>query len=162
MDTLYTFWDNSTHYKTESVHFSGLMNSATKECFLAPLCLVVPALTAGSPNAEASYRLFVGGGMLLSAVFRTPCCSYVRELFIATSWSEKQCMFSFLRSHRGSFSTWQSVPCSRVPSAPSSSPAPPATRWSVGTRFNFPYAPIDVPFPSILTGYPQSAQPLNP
>ena len=108
------------------------------ECFLAPLCLVVPALTAGSPNAEASYRLFVGGGMLLSAVFRTPCYSYVRELFIATSWSEKQCMFSFLRSHRGSFSTWQSVPCSRVPSAPSSSPAPPATRWSFGTRFKFP------------------------
>ena len=30
MDTLYTFWDNSTHYKTESVHFLGLMNSATK------------------------------------------------------------------------------------------------------------------------------------
>ena len=31
MDTLYTFWDNITHYKTESVHFLGLMNSATKE-----------------------------------------------------------------------------------------------------------------------------------
>ena len=30
MDTLYTFWDNSTHYKTESVIFLGLMNSATK------------------------------------------------------------------------------------------------------------------------------------
>ena len=30
MDTLYTFWDNSTHYKTESVHFWGLMNSATR------------------------------------------------------------------------------------------------------------------------------------
>ena len=30
MDTLYTFWDNITHYKTESVHFLGLMNSATK------------------------------------------------------------------------------------------------------------------------------------
>ena len=30
MDTLYTFWDNITHYKTESVHFWGLMNSATK------------------------------------------------------------------------------------------------------------------------------------
>ena len=30
MDTLYTFWDNSTHYKTESVNFLGLMNSATK------------------------------------------------------------------------------------------------------------------------------------
>ena len=30
MDTLYTFWDNITHYKTESVHLLGLMNSATK------------------------------------------------------------------------------------------------------------------------------------
>ena len=30
MDTLYTFWDNITHYKTESVHFWGLMTSATK------------------------------------------------------------------------------------------------------------------------------------
>ena len=30
MDTLYTFWDNIAHYKTESVDFLGLMNSATK------------------------------------------------------------------------------------------------------------------------------------
>ena len=30
MDALYTFWDNITHYKTECVHFLGLMNSATK------------------------------------------------------------------------------------------------------------------------------------
>ena len=30
MDTLYTFGDNTTDYKTESVHFLGLMNSATK------------------------------------------------------------------------------------------------------------------------------------
>ena len=30
MDTLYTFWDNITHYKTESVHFLVLMNSATE------------------------------------------------------------------------------------------------------------------------------------
>ena len=30
LDTLYTFWDNITHYKTESVHFWGLMNSATE------------------------------------------------------------------------------------------------------------------------------------
>ena len=29
MDTLYTFWDSITHYKAESVHFLGLMNSAT-------------------------------------------------------------------------------------------------------------------------------------
>ena len=30
MDTLYTFGANITHYKTKSVHFWGLMNSATK------------------------------------------------------------------------------------------------------------------------------------
>ena len=30
MDTLYTFGDNFTHYKTESVYFWGLMNSANK------------------------------------------------------------------------------------------------------------------------------------
>ena len=30
MDTLYTFWDNLTHYKTKSVDFLGLMNSSTK------------------------------------------------------------------------------------------------------------------------------------
>ena len=33
MDTLYTFWDNNAHYKTESVYFWGLMNSATKRVF---------------------------------------------------------------------------------------------------------------------------------
>ena len=30
MDTLYTFGDNITHYKTKSVYFWGLINSATK------------------------------------------------------------------------------------------------------------------------------------
>ena len=29
MDTLYTFWDSITHYRTKSVHFLRLMNSAT-------------------------------------------------------------------------------------------------------------------------------------
>ena len=32
MDILYTFWDNITHYKPESVHFLGLMSSATQFC----------------------------------------------------------------------------------------------------------------------------------
>ena len=32
MDTLYTFWDNGTHYKTES-KLLGLMNSATKKSY---------------------------------------------------------------------------------------------------------------------------------
>ena len=30
MDTLYTFWDSITHSKNKSVHFWGLVNSATK------------------------------------------------------------------------------------------------------------------------------------
>ena len=30
MDTLYTFGEHITRYKTESVHFLGLMNSATE------------------------------------------------------------------------------------------------------------------------------------
>ena len=30
MDTLYTFWGDITHYKTESVHFLGRMDPATK------------------------------------------------------------------------------------------------------------------------------------
>ena len=36
MDTFYTFWDNVTHYKTESRHFWGLTNSATKFRSLTP------------------------------------------------------------------------------------------------------------------------------
>ena len=31
MDTLYTFLDNTTHYKTKSVHFLVRMNSAAKK-----------------------------------------------------------------------------------------------------------------------------------
>ena len=37
MSMLYTFWDHVTYYKTESVHFWGLMNSATKRDLLALL-----------------------------------------------------------------------------------------------------------------------------
>ena len=36
MDTLYTFGDNITHYKTESVHFSGVLGIYQK--------VVVPTL----------------------------------------------------------------------------------------------------------------------
>ena len=39
MDTLYTFWDNTTHYKTKSVHCLGLMNSATKTVTMSILQL---------------------------------------------------------------------------------------------------------------------------
>ena len=40
MDTLDTFWDNITYYKTESVNFLVLMNSATRllEAFLYLRC----------------------------------------------------------------------------------------------------------------------------
>ena len=40
MDTLYTFWDNISHYKTTSVDFLGLMNSATKESYGRVSCWV--------------------------------------------------------------------------------------------------------------------------
>ena len=39
MDTLYTFGDNITHYKTKSVHFLWLMNSATKLYSSLPLVI---------------------------------------------------------------------------------------------------------------------------
>ena len=52
MDTLYTFWDNITHYETKSVHFLGLMNSATKNVEQTPQKLtgkdVGPEFTYGS------------------------------------------------------------------------------------------------------------------
>ena len=41
MDTLFTAWDNITHYKTESAHFWGLMNSATKLFLLSILLVLV-------------------------------------------------------------------------------------------------------------------------
>ena len=62
MDTLYTFWDNTTHYKTESVHFWGLMNSATKLGFMgcesdlwAQAFSVDP--TVASPAQQEVWRL---------------------------------------------------------------------------------------------------------
>ena len=36
MDKFYTFWDNLTHHKTESVHFLGLMDSATRSIWEFP------------------------------------------------------------------------------------------------------------------------------
>ena len=40
VDTLCTSWDNITHYKTKSVNFLGLMNSATKVLrWVKVLCL---------------------------------------------------------------------------------------------------------------------------
>ena len=51
MDTLYTFWDNITHYKTKSVHFLGLMNSATKRMSSGYSRLrSVPSNASGRPS----------------------------------------------------------------------------------------------------------------
>ena len=47
MDTLYTFWDNLTHYKAESVHFLGLMNSATK-IITTVIMSIVSTISIGS------------------------------------------------------------------------------------------------------------------
>ena len=65
-DTLYTFWDNITHYKTESVNFLGLMNSATKHTSQLPGERLSRRLTA-SPRPEnetfAGLWSFIGFGM---------------------------------------------------------------------------------------------------
>ena len=51
MDTLYTFLDNITHYRTESVHFLGLMNSATKKLRSGHFtCLEHPELAMAEVN----------------------------------------------------------------------------------------------------------------
>ena len=47
MDTLYTFWDSITHYKAESVHFLGLMNSATK-IITTVIMSIVSTISIGS------------------------------------------------------------------------------------------------------------------
>ena len=61
MDTLFTFWDDITHYKTKSVHFLGLMNSAFKAIgllshrefvvLLFALCLIGAFLGLSSSKA---------------------------------------------------------------------------------------------------------------
>ena len=48
VDTLYTFWDYITHYKTESVYFWGLMSSATKSVFCSGFKIHGPGLQGGS------------------------------------------------------------------------------------------------------------------
>ena len=54
MDTLYTFWDNITHYKTKGVHFLGLMNSATRfSCLGSPKSLGKQAIS-GFVGAQVS------------------------------------------------------------------------------------------------------------
>ena len=55
MDTLYTFGENSTHYKTESVHFAGLMNSATQ------LLRLRSYRTFGTNSCSEGLRAWVAG-----------------------------------------------------------------------------------------------------
>ena len=78
MDTLYTFRDNITHYKTKSVHFWGLMNSATKFRGLGLRVIRVKGLLFGpllqgprpwaegpkpwTLNPQAERRTTLGGG----------------------------------------------------------------------------------------------------
>ena len=46
MDTLYTFWDNISHYKTESVDFLGLITQQLS--FFSESCVVsLGAFTVG-------------------------------------------------------------------------------------------------------------------
>ena len=61
MDTLYTFWDNITYYKTESVYFLGLMNSATKfttECALSQIGQVKNASGDSCSNSSGPGLVF--------------------------------------------------------------------------------------------------------
>ena len=72
VDTLYTFWDSSTHYKTESVHFWGLMNSATK------------MQTLGFRDRAAGFPVLLAVAMLLWGVrlawkVRTSNCHASRD-----------------------------------------------------------------------------------
>ena len=64
MDTLYTFWDNITHYQTESIDFLGLMNSATKVPF--SLALHYPKKLPQTPaNWNMGLRQLVLGSLML-------------------------------------------------------------------------------------------------
>ena len=71
VDRLYTFGDNITHYKTESLHFGGLMNSATKRLktikhstspFIQTVSL--PGWCAWLQDLPAALRQFPWGGGL--------------------------------------------------------------------------------------------------
>ena len=53
VDTLYTFWDNTTHYRTKSVHILGHMNSATKKRATSPKPHTPkPSTMNGKPKAD--------------------------------------------------------------------------------------------------------------
>ena len=87
MDTLYTFWDNITHYKTESVHFWGLLNSATRELTSAPEALdPKPAKIAKPYSGNPEEPLLV---QIHQPTLRTPKtgireCPYILTRMYAT------------------------------------------------------------------------------
>ena len=62
MDTRYTFWDNITHYKTESVHFGGLKNSATKARALVSIYI---SATHRDSRREAHFPLVSLGNIFV-------------------------------------------------------------------------------------------------
>ena len=63
MDTRYTFWDNITHYKAESVHFGGLKNSATKARALVSIYI---SATHRDSRREAHFPLVSLGNIFCS------------------------------------------------------------------------------------------------
>ena len=77
MDTLHTFWDNITHYKTESVHFLGLMNPATK--FQGPPRKAQEYASEDPSGLFAGKRLVLLGFEVLGffRVFRVPIKEYI-------------------------------------------------------------------------------------
>ena len=62
MDTLYTFWDNISHYKTESVNFEGLLNAATKILMEVGIISnnVLIIYTKNLPNEEGPFITHFG------------------------------------------------------------------------------------------------------
>ena len=75
---LYTIWDNTTHYKTYSVHFLGLMNSTTTDNVGSMPCFVFPGERArigevlNIPEQISCSNYVVGSVAVGSSVPRTP------------------------------------------------------------------------------------------
>ena len=63
------FVDNITHYKTESVHFRGLMNSATKICRLCELSDHQSCFLFFSRRTATSAKTFPGSRRYLLTLF---------------------------------------------------------------------------------------------
>ena len=104
MDTLYTFGDHNTQNKTESVHFWGLMNSASKIRFWAHYTVIIirnPQNSIG-PGPQISFRKGFGLGVLnlseredKSLLYRfdkyTATVCFIKLYAFYTDWSIKSC-----------------------------------------------------------------------